>query len=214
MFPPVIVVVAGPNGAGKSSFVAECLNRHWFERDTWINPDEIAKDLGDWNDPVCVLRAAQIADERRNGFLLAKKSFIFETVLSAQNKPEFLKKAQESGYFIHLIFLGTNTPEINAGRVARRVMQGGHDVPIPKIISRYPKSIRNALVVAGFADLTHIFDTSLDGPAKLLLSLDSGAITWQTELVQDTWYEPFQKAFRAHPTKRTPTMAAWLDSPR
>jgi len=38
---------------------------------------------------------------------------------------------------------GAGKTSINAKRVAMRVMEGGHDVPIGKIISRYAKSLAN-----------------------------------------------------------------------
>ena len=38
-----------------------------------------------------------------------------------------------------VIFVSTNHPSINPSRIAQRVMKGGHDVPITKIISRYFK---------------------------------------------------------------------------
>ena len=43
------------------------------------------------------------------------------------------------------IYLETGIHEMNASRIAHRVMKGGHDVPIAKIISRYEKSILNCL---------------------------------------------------------------------
>jgi len=48
-----------------------------------------------------------------------------------------------AGYFVRLFFVGTDDPSINAKRVAMRVIEGGHDVPIGKIISRYAKSLAN-----------------------------------------------------------------------
>jgi hypothetical protein len=42
------------------------LAHEWFQRCEYVNPDLIAQDeLGDWNDPQAVLRAVQIAAERR-----------------------------------------------------------------------------------------------------------------------------------------------------
>jgi len=59
----------------------------------------------------------------------------------ALEKLEFVQPAKEAGFFIRLFFVCTNDPSINAQRVALRVMEGGHDVPILKIISRYYRSI-------------------------------------------------------------------------
>jgi predicted ABC-type ATPase len=109
-----------------------------------INPDNIAKDdFGDWNSPEAVIKAANKAAELREEYLLKKEGILFETVLSAGDKLDYIKRAKETGYFIRLFFVGTDHPSINASRIARRVMEGGHDVPISKIVSRFDKSILN-----------------------------------------------------------------------
>ena len=59
--------------------------------------------------------------------------------MSAPDKISFVQRAKRRGYFIRLFFIGTDSPRINAARIADRVMVGGHDVPIPKIVSRYYK---------------------------------------------------------------------------
>ncbi len=41
-------------------------------------------------------------------------------------------------------------------------MEGGHDVPIAKIISRYEKSLVNCRKAALFADKTYLYDNSID----------------------------------------------------
>ena len=47
-------------------------------------------------------------------------------------------------------------------RIAKRVMEGGHDVPNMKIISRYQKSIINCGKAAQYADKTYLYDNSID----------------------------------------------------
>ncbi len=41
-------------------------------------------------------------------------------------------------------------------------MEGGHDVPISKIVSRYFKSIANCAAVAPEVDRLYLYDNSLD----------------------------------------------------
>lgn len=55
---------------------------------------------------------------------------------------------------------GSGHPTINALRIAQRVMEGGHDVPISKIISRYQKSILNCKCVASIVDRVYVYDRS------------------------------------------------------
>jgi predicted ABC-type ATPase len=141
---PVLIVIAGPNGSGKTTITRKVLKHEWLEGSVYINPDNIARDMfGDWNSPEAVMSAAKYATDMREKLLSEKKSMIFETVLSATDKVEFMLRAKKEGYFIRLFFISTESPTINAARIAGRVIEGGHDVPITKIISRYTKSIAN-----------------------------------------------------------------------
>lgn len=173
---PTLIVIAGPNGSGKTSITTQILKHEWIKGCVYINPDAIAQDeLGDWNNSEMVLKAAQIAEERRLNCIKNKESLIFETVFSASDKIDFLELAKNSGYFIRLFFVGTNHPAINANRITHRVLEGGHDVPITKIISRYTKSISNCCVVATFVDRLYIYDNSEDyKEAKLLFRATNG----------------------------------------
>lgn len=74
-------------------------------------------------------------------------------------------------------FIGTDHPAINASRIAHRVLEGGHDVPISKIISRYTRSIANCSVAASLADRAYIYDNSIDyAEPKLMFRTSSGTI--------------------------------------
>ena len=144
---PKLIVIAGPNGSGKTSVTSQILKHEWVEGWVYINPDNIAQEqFGDWNSPKAVLKAAQFATEQRENCLKNGESFIFETVFSASDKVDFLERASDAGFFIRLFFVGTNHPSINASRIAHRVMEGGHDVPISKIINRYAKSMFKNLI--------------------------------------------------------------------
>lgn len=194
---PKLLVIAGPNGSGKTSITSQILKHEWVQGCSYINPDNIAQDeLGDWNSPEAVLKAAQIATERREHCLLNKESLIFETVFSANDKIDFLERAKKAGYFIRLFFVGTNHPSINASRIALRVMEGGHDVPISKIISRYSKSISNCCIAAILVDRLYIYDNSVDyAEAKLLFRANNGQITkiynsindWALPILENTF---------------------------
>jgi len=135
---PTLIVVAGPNGSGKTSVTTQILKHEWIEGCVYINPDTIAQEeLGDWNNLENVISAAKIAEERRFNCIKNNENLIFETVFSAFDKIDFLEYAKKQGFFIRLFFVGTNHPAINANRITHRVLEGGHDVPITKIISRY-----------------------------------------------------------------------------
>jgi predicted ABC-type ATPase len=175
---PKLIIIAGPNGSGKTSITWKILEYEWIEGCTYINPDNIARDkFGDWNSPEAVKKAAIYASELREQCLISQKGILFETVLSADDKIDFVQRAKAAGYFIRLFFVGTDSPSINASRIASRVMEGGHDVPIPKIISRYSKSIANCSVLASMVDRLYIYDNSVDfAEPKLLFRVTEGNI--------------------------------------
>ena len=175
---PKLIIIAGPNGSGKTSVTHKILQHDWMEGCVYVNPDNIALDVfGDWNSPEAVLKAANLASQMREDCLSNRIGLLFETVLSAPDKLDFIGRAKEADYFVRLFFVGTDSPAINASRIAHRVMEGGHDVPIGKIISRYSKSIANCALAAKFADRTYIYDNSVDyADPQLLFRVTNGKL--------------------------------------
>ncbi|MBQ8761375.1 MAG: zeta toxin family protein [Bacteroidales bacterium] len=175
---PEMIIIAGPNGSGKTSVTKKFLHHEWASGTLYINPDEIAKDVfGDWNSHEAVIKAANYSADLREKCLKEHRSFVFETVMSADDKVDFIIRAKKEGFFIRLFFISTNHPTINAARIAARVMKGGHDVPITKIISRYYKSIGNCKMVSPIVDRLYVYDNSVDDEdAKLLFRLADGNV--------------------------------------
>ena len=186
---PELIVIAGPNGSGKTSVTTKFLHHEWADGTVYINPDQVANEkFGDWNSQDAVLKAANYCEEWREQCLKDKVSFVFETVFSAEDKIDFLIRAKEAGFFMRLFFISTEHPSINAARIAKRVMEGGHDVPIPKIISRYTKSIENCETVARLVDRLYVYDNSVnDQDARLLFRLTNGLIAKRYSDVLPEW---------------------------
>lgn len=71
-------------------------------------------------------------------------------------------------------------------------MEGGHSVPIDKIISRYYKSIANCVTVAPFVDRLYFYDNSVENEqARLLFKVKRSVVVkvyenlepWAQEIV-------------------------------
>ena len=178
---PILIVIAGPNGSGKTSVTSKILKHEWMENALYINPDIIAQEIfGDWNSPEAIMSSIKYCENLREECLEKKQSLIFETVLSRYDKVDYIKRAIENGFFVRLFFVCTTSPNINASRITDRVMKGGHDVPIPKIISRYYESIKNSCELAKIVDRAYFYDNSIDNEdAKLLFRLSEGKLAKQ-----------------------------------
>jgi len=192
---PVLIVIAGPNGSGKTTITSKILKHEWMEDAVYVNPDQVAQErFGDWNSKEAVMQAVEYCEKQRENCLSDRKSLIFETVLSSEDKVDFIRRAREAGFFIRIFFVATSHPSINAARIAQRVMEGGHDVPITKVISRYYKSILNCKRCATLADRTYIYDNSVDdADARLLFRMTSGQLFKQYTDDIPEWAMPILK---------------------
>jgi len=161
---PKLIVVAGPNGAGKTTITEKLLRHEWMDGCVYVNPDIIAQEkFGGWNSQEAIIKAANHSQKIREECLSSMQSMAFETVFSIPEKLHFIQQAKDAGFFVRFFFICTNDPSINAQRIALRVMEGGHDVPITKIINRYYRSVNNCVKAVWIADRAYFYDNSEDG---------------------------------------------------
>ena len=140
--PPVATIIAGPNGAGKTTFARDYLPG---ERDgvRFLNADLIAAGLSPFDPDRAALRAGRLLLSLTEESVERRESFTIETTLSGQGYVRSIADWQERGYHVLLIFLSLPDVESAIARVAERVHQGGHDIPVPTIRRRYEKGWYN-----------------------------------------------------------------------
>jgi predicted ABC-type ATPase len=163
--PKVILAVVGPNGSGKSS----ALYQTEFGKELiFINPDDIARnDFSSVEDEYERDRLAwHRCNELRDELISNGASFGFETVGSHQSKVELLRRAKQLGYRVGLLFVATESPDINLRRVQYRVSQGGHSVPEDKIRTRYERTLSLLTDYFDIADTASIWDNSEEANSK------------------------------------------------
>lgn len=167
---PTLCIVAGPNGSGKTSTTMQLLHYEWTENSLYINPDNIAQEqFGDWNSPDAVMKAAEFATKMRYECLEKRIDFVFETVFSSDEKLDFVRKAKENNFFVRIFFVCTESPEINVKRITQRYLNGGHEVPISKVVSRYYKSLLNMGKALSLVDRVYVYDNSVENQMPQLL---------------------------------------------
>ena len=139
---PNLYIIAGCNGAGKTTasytVLPELLNCNEF-----VNADNIAAGLSPFNPESVALEAGRIMLQRIDELLSREVDFAFETTLSTRSYVSLVKRAQQSGYEVTLLFFWLSSPQMAMERVAKRVSRGGHNIPIDVIERRYYRGIRN-----------------------------------------------------------------------
>lgn len=167
-------VLAGGNGAGKSTFYQQFLAPQGVQ---FVNADDIAHDLDSRRQETVSYDAAKIAERLRHELLHAGISFCFETVFSHPSKIDFLAEAKALGYEVVLVFIHLQMGELNLARVAQRVSEGGHKVPVEKIISRIPRTLQHIQSALPLADKAQLYDnSSSEFPFQLVARLAKGAL--------------------------------------
>jgi predicted ABC-type ATPase len=103
---------------------------------------------------------AILCDFLRRQWLAAFESFTFETVMSHEDKIGLLRQARKAHYRTYLYYICTDSTVINRERIANRVAEGGHDVPIDKIESRFERSLALLCEAIRHTDRAYLFDNS------------------------------------------------------
>ena len=132
-----LYIIAGANGSGKTTFAKSFASIHNLY---FINADEIAKELDPENITKHQVKAGRIFFQELNKRLDENNSFVIETTLSGKYLVKYIKKAQQNGFEVEMIYLFLEKAETNITRVAHRVLNGGHHVPKDDIIRRFYRS--------------------------------------------------------------------------
>ena len=170
---PTLIVLAGPNGSGKSTLYETRIATSFSA--PFINADIIQRDELGESDVNAAYEAARIAAERRDDFLVQRRSFVTESVFSHPSKLDFIREAKKLDYRVMIFHVCVEDPDLSVARVDERVKERGHLVPEEKIRQRYDRNgplIRQAALES---DVAHVYDNSkLNHPPERVLSFARG----------------------------------------
>lgn len=183
---PLAIVLAGHHGSGKSTLwydkLADVL------KIPLVNADRLTLSMlpaASGKPPLLRPWAVDLRDNDERWQRLSQKGvalflrlimderlpFAFETVFSYlekredgtyRSKEEIITALQNAGYSVALLFVGLANPELSVARVATRREQGGHDVPLTKLLERFPRTQEAIRLASSVAAITIMFDNSRD----------------------------------------------------
>ena len=157
---PQVIVIAGPNGAGKTT-LAPFLLRDELRVLEYVNADPIAHGLAGFDPARVALQAGRVMLNRLHDLAEERKTFAFETTLSAKHYAGWIKKLRHDGYCFQLMFLWLRSADLAVQRVRERVKAGGHHVPEPVVRRRYAAGLRNFVkLYQPLADTWAVYDNS------------------------------------------------------
>jgi predicted ABC-type ATPase len=156
---PRFWLIAGPNGVGKTTYafrniaaVSGSLN--------FVNLDEIARGLSPLKPDLADREAARAALARARHFISRCEVFTMETMMSGQTHLSLMREARAAGLSPALLYFSVRDPEICLERIARRVAEGGHDVPEAIVRRRFVRSHENLAAYTVEADLWRVYEVS------------------------------------------------------
>jgi len=129
-------IIAGCNGAGKTTasftILPEILKCHNF-----VNADEIAKGLSPFDPSKVSIQAGRLMLKRIEELINDEQDFAIETTLSTRSYVRLIDRVHAHGYKVTLLFFWLGNVELAKLRVAQRVQNGGHNIPVDVIERRY-----------------------------------------------------------------------------
>lgn len=139
---PRLYIIAGCNGAGKTTASFTILPEIFNCRE-FVNADEIAHGLSPLRPNSVAIDAGRIMLRRIDKLLSARETFAIETTLATRSYRALIRRAHQLGYMVELLYVWLCSVALARERVARRVAEGGHDIPDYIIERRYRQGIRN-----------------------------------------------------------------------
>jgi predicted ABC-type ATPase len=139
---PLLVVIAGPMGAGKTTFYVAHLKEAF---PTLIPP----------------------ISHQREAILREQRSFAVEDLVV---DTELLESARDAGYATKVVFISTEDPNLNIGRILVRMSRGGQSVPLATIPESYEQSLTSLPEARKHADDVLVYDNTPDGKGHRLVA--------------------------------------------
>lgn len=135
-----MVIIAGANGSGKTTFARSYSTKYPLE---FINADEAARKINPGDMYSARLEAGRYFFKKFEELLQGNESFLVESTLAGQYLVKLIRRLKENGFFVKILYLFLENPDICIERIKERVLKGGHNVPEKDVIRRFYRSKKN-----------------------------------------------------------------------
>jgi predicted ABC-type ATPase len=103
----------------------------------------------------------------RDAMLREHRSFAVEDLVV---DTDLLESAREAGYATKVVFISTEDPNLNAGRILVRMSHGGQSVPLNTIPESYEESMNSLPEARKHADDLLVYDNTPNGRGHRLVA--------------------------------------------
>jgi predicted ABC-type ATPase len=104
---------------------------------------------------------------QRDAMLHEQRSFAVEDLTV---DTELLKSAREACFTTKVVFISTEDPNLNVGRILVRMSRGGQSVPLGTIPASYQESMRSLPEARRHADDLLVYDNTPNGKGHRLVA--------------------------------------------
>ena len=183
-----LYILAGANGSGKSTIAAAILPA---ENISYINADDIAKELCPSDLGSVKIKAGKIFFDRTEECFKKQQSFAIESTLSGLGHIKIIKKAQSLGYSVVIAYVFVDSPQVCINRIKARVKNGGHHVPDADVIRRYARSRHN--FINAYSKLADCWALYYNGGGEIVLAAEHSKDK-QVQIYSEYLYSVFMGA--------------------
>lgn len=156
---PILWLIAGANGVGKTTYAFRHI-RAVSGVSEFVNLDEIARGLSPLDVEAGRLPASRVAIARIRELFQARRTFSLETTLAGRTHLRTIDRARRAGFDVVILYFAVGHVETCLTRIARRVSEGGHDIPENEARRRFARSLDNVPDYFARADLWRVFDAN------------------------------------------------------